>query len=88
MDNEKPKKKWVSNRLKDKKKDLGIPDKKPNPVQDTDKKSFRKVNRVRKNVNEKKSSDKYSSRTYQPNQRNRDKQVIRISNLPDDITNK
>ena len=86
MDNEKPKKKWVSSRLKDKKKELGIPDKEPSPVQNTEKKSSRKVNRVRRNVNEKKSSDK--SRTYRPNNRNRDKQVIRISNLPDDITNK
>lgn len=88
MDNDKPKKKWVSSRLKDKKKELGIPDKEPSPVQNKEKKNSRKVNRVRKNNYEKKSSDKFNSRVSRPNNRNRDKHVIRISNLPDDITNK
>ena len=40
MDNDKPKKKWVSSRLKDKKKELGIPDKEPSPVQNKEKKKF------------------------------------------------
>lgn len=88
MDNNKPKKKWVSSRLKDKKKELGIPDREPSPVQNKEKKNSKKVNRVRKNNHEKKSSEKYNSRISRPNQKNRDKQVIRISNLPEDITNK
>ena len=78
MDNDKPKKKWVSSRLKDKKKELGIPDKEPSPVQNKEKKNSRKVNKVRKNNYEKKSSDKFNSRVSRPNNRNRDKHVIRI----------
>ena len=95
---DKPKNKWVSNRLKDKKKELGIEDKvKPTPTPVV--KEFKQVSKPTRNTDynsEKKDSYKKSSYrqdygkkgTYEKNSWNRKKYVIRISNLPSDITNK
>lgn len=105
---DKPKNKWVSSRLKDKKKELGIEDKveeKPSPVA----KEFKKVSKPTRNTkynSENKSSYKngshkkgsYKKRSYRQDSgkkgsykrdsRNRKKHVIKISNLPNDITTK
>ena len=95
---DKPKKKWVSSRLKDKKKELGIEEKveekPPSP------KEFRKVSKPRntqingtRNNNYKKGSKngsykKSSKRGSKRGSRNRKKHVIKISNLPGDVTTK
>ena len=100
---EKPKNRWVSSRFKDKKKELGIEDKveeKPTPVA----KEFKKVSKPTRNTqynSENKGSYKkgsYKKRSYRQdsgkkgsynrNSRYRKKHVIKISNLPNDITTK
>ncbi len=99
---DKPKKKWVSSRLKDKKKELGIVEEvNDSPSPSTEEKKVRKVNKPKKNFSDKKSSYKKSSKrgSYKKGSkkfskkgsnrrydRNRKKYVIKISNLPNDIT--
>ena len=97
---DKPKKKWVSSRLKDKKKELGIEDKveeKPSSPKEFRKvtKSSRNNGELRENRNYKKGSKKGSYKNnYKKNSkhgskrgsRNRKKHVIKISNLPNDVT--
>ena len=97
---DKPKKKWVSSRLKEKKKELGIEDK-PNVEEpdnsSNDKKPIKKVSK--KDFNDKQKGNyekKYSgdsrkkySDDKKTSHRDRDKKekfVIKISNLPRDIT--
>ena len=97
MDN-KPKKKWTSSRLKDKKKELGLEDKKE---EDEPSKPIKKVHKEKgdKSTFNKKGSGKKSSyrkgskkgsykkgsknRSYN---KNREKHVIKMSNLPSDIS--
>ena len=112
MDDKKPKKKWVSSRLKDKKKELGISDKVPSPVPNNEVKEFkktsRKVNKSNRSDNKSfsrsdnksfsRSDNKSFSRSdrddrfnYKSSKRiskNRKKHVVRISNLPEDVTSK
>ena len=96
MDN-KPKKKWVSSRLKDKKKELGMEDKKEDS---TKSKPVKKVFKGKKtSPNSGKSGSKkgsykkgsYKKGSYKKgsrnrSNRNREKHVIKMSNLPSDIT--
>jgi hypothetical protein len=95
---DKQKNKWISSRLKDKKKELGIEDK-VEPPSTPVVKEFKQVSKPTRNTDynsEKKRSNKKSSyspdsgkkETYERNSWNRKKHVIRISNLPSDITNK
>jgi len=100
---EKPKTKWTSSKLKDKKKELGIEDKvveTPTPI--PIKKEFKKVskpdtqyksNSYKKDSYKKDSYKKRSYRqdsdkkgSYRNDSRNRKKHVIKMSNLPSDIT--
>ena len=104
----KPKKKWTSGRLKEKKKELGIEDKPQ--VETKDEKPIKKVSKDRrsgdKRSGDRRSGDrrsgdrKYGDKKYgdrrsgekkygdrrKPYDRNRTKFVIKISNLPSDIT--
>ena len=100
---DKPKKKWVSSRLKDKKKELGIEDKmeekKPSkPVKKVhkgkgDKFDFNKrgsgkrssYKKGSKKGSYKRGSYKKGSKNKSYN-RNREKHVIKMSNLPSDIS--
>ena len=109
----KPKKKWTSNRLKEKKKELGIEDKPQ--VETKDEKPIKKVSKDRKSGDrrsgdrkygdkrsgdkrsgdkrsgdkrsgDRRSGDRRSGDRRKPYDRNRPKFVIKISNLPSDIT--
>ena len=96
MDDKKPKKKWVSSRLKDKKKELGISDKVPSPVPNTEVKEFKKTSRKVKKSNRSDTrsysrsdrDDRFNSKFSKHTSRNRKKYVVRISNLPEDVTSK
>ena len=115
---DKPKKKWVSSRLKDKKKELGIVDDISNNAEcpvDNNVKESKKVSKPKKNYHSdkkgsKRSSDKRGSKkgskrfsdkrgskkgskrfsdkrgSKKGRDKNRKKHVIKISNLPQDIT--
>lgn len=96
MDDKKPKKKWVSSRLKDKKKELGISDKVPSPVANTEVKEFKKTSRKVKKSNRSDTrsysrsdrDDRFNSKFSKHTSKNRKKYVVRISNLPEDVTSK
>ena len=96
MDDKKPKKKWVSSRLKDKKKELGISDKVPSPVPNNEVKEFkktsRKVNKSNRSDNKSFSrsdrDDRFNYKSSKRISKNRKKHVVRISNLPEDVTSK
>ena len=93
---EKPKTKWTSSKLKDKKKELGIEDKIVEPTPPIPiKKEFKKVSKPDTQYNSSKSNS-YKKRSYRQDSdkkgsyrndsRNRKKHVIKMSNLPSDIT--
>ena len=96
MDDKKPKKKWVSSRLKDKKKELGISDKVPSPVPNNEVKEFKKTSRKVKKSNRSDNKsfsrsdrdDRFNSKSSKRTSKNRKKHVVRISNLPEDVTSK
>ena len=91
---EQPKKKWVSNRLKSKKDELGMNN---STEEEPEKDKFvKKVSKPKKKFSQeqkssskrtsKKSSKRNSKKGSRNYNRNRPKHVIRISNLPSDIT--
>ena len=97
MDNSKPKKKWQSSRLKDKKKELGIEDKPPEEAPVVESEGFKPVKKAFKKHDsyDKKSGsydkkngsyDKKFSKRNSYRDRDRKKYVIKISHLPKDIT--
>ena len=99
---EQPKKKWVSSRLKSKKDELGLNNStEEEPVKDKivkrvskPKKNFsqeqksgsKRNSKKSSKINSKKGSKRNSKKGSRNYNRNRPKHVIRISNLPPDIT--
>ena len=84
----KPKKKWTSSRLKEKKKELGIEDDESCADKSVDSEVNKFVKKVVKKEFEKPRNDKKFSkdRNKRNYDKNAEKYVIKVSNLPRDIT--